>query len=232
MKRRPCPDMRQFREEVSKYVLARIVETPSGCWLWQGDTNSLGYGEGSFHGRAWIMTRLVFCATQGEFDPQLDVCHTCDTPPCVSPVHLWLGSRSQNIKDSVQKGRHFLAASTHCKRGHPLSGENLRVDTRGKRICIRCDLASNRLRAGWPTDLAYSLPKQKLCRKPAGVALGNTWRRPKGPKTHCVNGHPLSGDNLYVVPSDGRRQCRTCKLHVIQRLAAERRQVNGTPSHD
>lgn len=228
MNRRPCPDLREYRDKVAKYVLARIVEMPNGCWVWQRDTNSLGYAQGSFKGRGWIITRLVYCATQGGFDPQLDVCHTCDTPSCVSPVHLWLGSRSENIQDSVDKGRHFLAAATECKRGHPLSGDNLYVNAVGKRTCKICQTARGRLRAGWPEELAFTLPLQKLCRKPAGVALGSSWHKAKGPKTHCVNGHPLSGDNLYVVPSDGRRQCRTCKLHVIQRLAAERRQVNGT----
>lgn len=28
-------------------------------------------------------------------------------------------------------------------------------------------------------------------------------------QTHCKNGHPLSGPNLYVSP-DGKRTCRTC----------------------
>ena len=28
-------------------------------------------------------------------------------------------------------------------------------------------------------------------------------------KTHCVNGHPLVGDNLYLRPTGGRR-CREC----------------------
>lgn len=44
----------------------------------------------------------------------------------------------------------------------------------------------------------------------------NTLRSLTGPsavnarKTHCVNGHPFSGDNLYIRPSDGRRVCKTC----------------------
>lgn len=29
-------------------------------------------------------------------------------------------------------------------------------------------------------------------------------------KTHCIHGHALSGDNVYVKKS-GKRQCRTCK---------------------
>jgi hypothetical protein len=28
-------------------------------------------------------------------------------------------------------------------------------------------------------------------------------------KTHCANGHPLTGGNLYIYPS-GKRCCRTC----------------------
>lgn len=38
---------------------------------------------------------------------------------------------------------------------------------------------------------------------------GQLWRV-NGQKTHCPQGHPYSGDNLYVKP-DGRRVCRTCK---------------------
>lgn len=29
-------------------------------------------------------------------------------------------------------------------------------------------------------------------------------------KTHCLRGHPLSGDNLYVNPKKGTRSCRIC----------------------
>ncbi|HET6917593.1 MAG TPA: HNH endonuclease signature motif containing protein [Acidimicrobiales bacterium] len=40
-------------------------------------------------------------------------------------------------------------------------------------------------------------------------------------KTHCDYGHPLSGDNLNLVPNG--RQCRTC----TRRLRAERRTREG-----
>lgn len=36
-------------------------------------------------------------------------------------------------------------------------------------------------------------------------------------KTHCPQGHPYSGENLYVKPC-GRRVCRTCKLEGQRRL--------------
>jgi hypothetical protein len=31
-------------------------------------------------------------------------------------------------------------------------------------------------------------------------------------KTHCPQGHPYQGANLYVIPSTGGRVCRTCAL--------------------
>ena len=30
-------------------------------------------------------------------------------------------------------------------------------------------------------------------------------------RTHCPQGHPFSGDNLYIYPTTGARECRTCR---------------------
>lgn len=35
-------------------------------------------------------------------------------------------------------------------------------------------------------------------------------------KTHCIHGHPLNGDNLYVEP-DRRRGCRKCRSVASQK---------------
>ena len=42
-------------------------------------------------------------------------------------------------------------------------------------------------------------------------------------KTHCPRGHPLSGDNLYVMPPTGRRQCRACRQLREQGRAKRKR---------
>jgi hypothetical protein len=43
-----------------------------------------------------------------------------------------------SIKAAHAKRRELQISATHCKRGHPLSGENLRVDKDGHRCCIIC----------------------------------------------------------------------------------------------
>jgi hypothetical protein len=41
-------------------------------------------------------------------------------------------------------------------------------------------------------------------------------------KTHCIHGHPFSGDNLYIIPSTGDRMCKTCaRIRGHQRAIAQ-----------
>ncbi|MCV7093296.1 HNH endonuclease [Mycobacterium interjectum] len=41
--------------------------------------------------------------------------------------------------------------------------------------------------------------------------------RVRPPATHCRRGHPLSGDNLYITPSNGRPTCRECRRRFMAR---------------
>lgn len=41
-------------------------------------------------------------------------------------------------------------------------------------------------------------------------------------KTHCLRGHPLSGENLYRCPA-GKRSCRTCRREHMSTYRAKRR---------
>jgi len=45
-------------------------------------------------------------------------------------------------------------------------------------------------------------------------------------KTHCQKGHPITGDNLYMLP-DGRRQCVICKREW-RRIQYQKDKKRGT----
>lgn len=50
--------------------------------------------------------RFSYGLAHGEYDPKWCVLHECDTPACVRPIHLFLGTRGDNNKDRDSKGRY------------------------------------------------------------------------------------------------------------------------------
>jgi len=57
--------------------------------------------------------------------------------------------------------------------------------------------------------------------------LGRPAERAAGQQTECKNGHPLSGDNLYVIPKSGTRVCRTCHKARQTAYLERKRQAGG-----
>jgi len=43
------------------------------------------------------------------------------------------------------------------------------------------------------------------------ILRGNGPSAHNAKRTHCINGHTLTGDNLYLYPGDGSRKCKECK---------------------
>ena len=92
-----------------EYVEKRSVAIPfSGCRIWIGATTLGGYGNSSVAYRLHdtkIVHRALFQELQGPVPPGSHVCHHCDTPSCVNPDHLFLGTPTDNAQDRKNKGR-------------------------------------------------------------------------------------------------------------------------------
>lgn len=83
-----------------------IPVTESGCWLWTGAAINTGYG--MFypkHGEGVLAHRYSYSLKNGPIPCGMHCCHKCDTPSCVNPDHLFLGSAAENMRDASRKGR-------------------------------------------------------------------------------------------------------------------------------
>jgi hypothetical protein len=129
------------------YIRSRCaVDASTKCWHWAGYVNHNGYGmTGAKTPVGRLAHRISFWAFGGTLQSGELVCHSCDNPSCVNPQHLFSGTQSDNMTDCSTKGRHWAAKMTHCQRGHPLSGENVRTDSKGFRACVTCARASTRM---------------------------------------------------------------------------------------
>ncbi len=92
---------------------------PDDCWLWQGARSVEGYGIVSVRvegkGTTRRAHRLVYEEVNGTIADGMKICHTCDTPACCNPAHLWEGTHADNMADMVSKGR---GTGTHPGEAH------------------------------------------------------------------------------------------------------------------
>jgi len=85
--------------------------TETGCWIWMKSKTGNGrYGELStcFNKKVkkYKAHRFSYEAFYGPIPENMIVCHKCDTPLCVNPNHLFLGTNKDNTLDMINKNRH------------------------------------------------------------------------------------------------------------------------------
>lgn len=102
------------RRDLTAAIVARFhakYQKTSGCWLWQAAKYPRGYGMVNLgrdmRGKQFTTYahRVSYVLAKGPIEPGQVVMHQCDTPACVNPAHLVLGTQADNLADCRSKGR-------------------------------------------------------------------------------------------------------------------------------
>ena len=79
-----------------------------GCWDWKKKCSTEKYPRMNYSRLEPKMTIHTYSWTInfGQIPKGSMVCHKCDNTRCSNPLHLFLGTAGDNIRDCVSKGRH------------------------------------------------------------------------------------------------------------------------------
>ena len=104
------------RRDLTRAFIARFhtkYQRTEGCWLWLAGKFPSGYGMvnlGRDLGGKQFTTyahRVAYVLAHGPIPRgRVVVMHSCDTPSCVNPSHLSLGTQAINTEDARRKGRY------------------------------------------------------------------------------------------------------------------------------
>lgn len=112
-----------YNRFIEKIKFPDYEDETTDCWIWIGGKNKVGYGLiRDENGHKVTAHRISYRLFVSDFNAELCVLHRCDNPSCVNPKHLFLGTKSDNMKDMWNKQRHPT-----INMGRPsctMSGEN------------------------------------------------------------------------------------------------------------
>jgi hypothetical protein len=92
---------------IERFMAKVSPEPNSGCWLWDGAADAMGYGlffigDRNKNKRAHIVSYELHC---GPVPKGLIVRHRCDVASCVNPAHLLTGTKADNMRDRHERNR-------------------------------------------------------------------------------------------------------------------------------
>lgn len=133
---------KEFNEYiVSRLLACRYIDPITKCWEWTGSITVYGYGQINYKTKVYKVNRLIayICLGLDLDDDSQFACHRCDNRKCFNPLHIFIGSSIDNMRDAARKGRMNNGKKdiTHCPQGHEYAEENT-YRYNGERQCYMC----------------------------------------------------------------------------------------------
>lgn len=166
-----------MQAQVLRERLAARSVREGNCLVWTGCRSHFGHGTITFLNKKWWAHRASYLAEYGSIPKDKFICHRCDNPPCIYPVHLFVGTQRDNMQDAAMKGRLkmcFTSKQDHHKAfGESVCGAKL---TEEQALAI----LRNHVRGTNKKGLAdqYGVTESTIRR----VIAGDTWKHLHAPR--------------------------------------------------
>lgn len=131
-------------------IQAKTMPIPfSGCMVFMGAVNNLGYGTIKIDGKKKMVHRVMYEELVGKIPNGMVIDHKCRIPGCWNPSHLDVVTQAENVFRGFSPHANNARKSA-CDRGHPFDGKGFRLEPQpgGKvmRRCLICRRDRDRLR--------------------------------------------------------------------------------------
>lgn len=189
-------------------VRSRISLDLTGCWLWTGYRDKLGYGRLTIDGKTAAAHRIVYEHHKGPIPSGLEIDHLCRVTSCVNPDHLEAVTHLENMRRGLNAKKAF------CPQGHPYSGRNVMFELNGWRKCRECHYAVIRRRL-------ISRSYERLC-----AVCGSSFTPVRSDARHCSKSCTMTTRHVnHPQPVDsrseaGRRSWETRRANAEAKRAA------------
>lgn len=122
---------------MSRKCVLEFIENENGCFVTTSHVlNKDGYCYVRQNYKQVRAHRLIYEECFGEIPKGLLVRHKCDVRNCINPEHLELGTHTDNMQDSVIRGRKALGERSGMNKISEEKARKIKVMLRdGKRTC-------------------------------------------------------------------------------------------------
>lgn len=114
-----------------------VIDLDTGCWNWSAAIGNHGYGvirlRENGKSRAALAHRVSYEKFIGPFPAGKFSDHLCRNRRCINPYHIEPVTNAENTRrgEAGLKTGELMRNKTHCPKGHPYEGDNLKLSMQG-----------------------------------------------------------------------------------------------------